>query len=464
MKKEDLINEGAAIQEGLERFLQEELAGMASKHSNQNERVAGEDIKKQVENYSQPVNREYVNVIPANQEYVNVIPTNKEYVNVIPSNSEYQRDNSINQEFIRGDFSSWDSERQKPEGRVPTKEKSKKQEKNSSSKRKKGKKKNEIKGKKMKKKKSGLKSFLTFLIVLVIIAMGGIYFLVGSVYNKMDYERAEDLVTEPMKEDGVTNILLIGNDSRSQGEDGRSDAMILLSISNKTKKIHMTSLLRDMYVEIPGKDGNRLNAAYAYGGPTLLLETIEQNLGITVNRYVLVNFQAFANLVDAVGGVDLELSNEEVKWVNAYLNEYNLLEGRDITTDYLDESLSGMIHLNGPQALAYCRNRYIGTDFERTNRQRKVIAGIVSKLPVALATNSGELADGLFPQLTTNLTQAECYSLSLQASKFLTYEMIQSSIPIEGSYKNATIRSMSVLEVDYEMNKQYIRENIYGEE
>ncbi|MBQ5675596.1 MAG: LCP family protein, partial [Lachnospiraceae bacterium] len=273
-----------------------------------------------------------------------------------------------------------------------------------------------------------------------------------------------DLVTEPMKEDGVTNILLIGNDSRSQGEDGRSDAMILLSISNKTKKIHMTSLLRDMYVEIPGKDGNRLNAAYAYGGPTLLLETIEQNLGITVNRYVLVNFQAFANLVDAVGGVDLELSNEEVKWVNAYLNEYNLLEGRDITTDYLDESLSGMIHLNGPQALAYCRNRYIGTDFERTNRQRKVIAGIVSKLPVALATNSGELADGLFPQLTTNLTQAECYSLSLQASKFLTYEMIQSSIPIEGSYKNATIRSMSVLEVDYEMNKQYIRENIYGEE
>ena len=314
------------------------------------------------------------------------------------------------------------------------------------------------------KKKSTLKSFLTFLAVLTIIAMVGLYFLIGGVYGKMDYERADELASEPMKEDGVTNILLIGNDSREQGDDGRSDAMILLSISNKTKKIHMTSLLRDMYVEIPGKEGNRLNAAYAYGGPTLLLETIEQNLGITVNRYVLVNFQAFANLVEAVGGVDLELSNEEVKWVNAYLNEYNLLEGRDITTDYLDESLSGMIHLNGPQALAYCRNRYIGTDFERTNRQRKVIAGIVSKLPVALATNSGELAEGLFPQLTTNLTQAECYSLSLQASKFMTYEMVQSSIPIEGSYKNATIRSMSVLEVDYDMNKKYIRENIYGEE
>ncbi len=87
----------------------------------------------------------------------------------------------------------------------------------------------------------------------------------------------------------------------------------------------MTSLLRDMYVDIPGRDGNRLNAAYSFGGPELLLETVKQNLGIEVNRYAVVNFQAFANLVDAVNGVNMELTNEEVKWVNAYLNEYNEL-------------------------------------------------------------------------------------------------------------------------------------------
>ena len=96
------------------------------------------------------------------------------------------------------------------------------------------------------------------------------------------------------KENGVVNILLIGSDSRTEGDDGRSDAMILLSVSSKTRTIHMTSLLRDMYVDIPGRDGNRLNAAYSFGGPELLLETVKQNLGIEVNRYAVVNFQAFA--------------------------------------------------------------------------------------------------------------------------------------------------------------------------
>ena len=97
--------------------------------------------------------------------------------------------------------------------------------------------------------------------------------------------------------------------------------MILLSINDRAKKIYMTSILRDMYVEIPGHDGNRLNAAYAYGGPELLMQTVEQNFGIDVNRYVQVNFEAFANLVDAVGGVELELSTEELEYVNGYLVE-----------------------------------------------------------------------------------------------------------------------------------------------
>ena len=317
-------------------------------------------------------------------------------------------------------------------------------------------------GKKKKKRKSLFRRLFTFLLVLCVIIGGLGYFAVGLFYGKLNYERIDSVAASPMKEEGVTNILLIGNDSRSEGEDGRSDAMILLSISNKTKKIYMTSLLRDMYVEIPGYKDNRLNAAYAYGGPELLMETLEKNLDITVNRYVLVNFQAFANLVDAVGGVDLELTNDEVIYVNGYLVEYNILEGRAEGTDYLDASLSGMIHLNGPQALAYCRNRYLGTDFGRTERQRKVLTAVIKNAPKALVTNPKGLVDGLLPNLTTNLTQAECYALSFQAAKALTYEIVPASIPIEGSYSNATIRQMSVLQVDFEKNKAYIRENIYG--
>ena len=312
------------------------------------------------------------------------------------------------------------------------------------------------------KNKKGKKILVICLLIAAVLGAGW-YGLVSAVYGKMTYSRSEELSGEPLKSKGVYHILLIGNDSRSQDEEGRSDAMILLSISSKTKTIQMISLLRDMYVEIPGHDGNRLNAAYAFGGAELLLETVRQNLGIEVNRYIVVNFQAFANLVDAAGGVDLELSNEEVQWVNAYLNEYNMLRNMPIDTDYLDTSLSGMIHLNGPQALAYSRNRYIGTDFGRTERQRKVLSAVIKKLPLAAVTNMKELIDGLFPNLTTNLTKGECLRLSLQAGKFAVYELVQSSVPVSGTYSNASIRGMTVLQVDFEANKKYLQEQIYGE-
>lgn len=320
-----------------------------------------------------------------------------------------------------------------------------------------------VRRKKKKRRNSRLKRLLIALLLICLLIGGLWYYAVGRIYTKMTYHEIDSLVSEPMKEDGVINILLIGNDSREAGEDGRSDAMILLSVSSRTKTIHMMSLLRDMYVDIPGRQGNRLNAAYAFGGPELLMETLEQNLDLEVNRYVQVNFQAFANLVDAVGGVDLELSNEEVQYVNGYLTEYNNLEGRAEGTDYLDFGLSGMIHLNGPQALAYCRIRYIGSDFGRTERQRKVLSEVIRQAPKAVLTNPSGLINGLLPNLTTNLTEAECRELSLQALSLLRYDIVQSSIPIQGSYSNASIRGMSVLDVDFEANKAFIRQNIYGE-
>ena len=313
------------------------------------------------------------------------------------------------------------------------------------------------------KKRSGFKRFLITVALIIAFLGAGLYVLVGKVYGEMKYEEITSVSSSPMQEEGVTNILLIGNDSRENGEDGRSDAMILLSISNKTKKIYMTSLLRDMYVDIPGHKGNRLNAAYSYGGAELLMETIEQNFDIHISRYVLVNFEAFANLVDAVGGVDLELSSKEVEYVNGYLVEYNILLGRPEGTDYFEDTSGGMVHLNGPQALAYCRNRYIGTDFGRTERQRKVLTEVIHNLPKAVLTNPQELIDGLMPNLTTNLTQMECYRLSLMAPKVVTYDIIQNSIPLEGTYKDATIREMAVLEVDFEANKKFLQENLYGE-
>ena len=322
-----------------------------------------------------------------------------------------------------------------------------------------------MKEKKHKKKKLHpfLKGFIGCMIILTVL-FGGAGFLVSVVlYGKMNYSEIEGLSKEPFKEDGVKNILLIGNDSRTEDESGRSDAMILISISSRTHSVHMTSILRDIYVDIPGHDGNRLNAAYAYGGPELLLETLEENFDVEVNRYMLVNFQAFANLIDALGGVDLDVTNEEVQYINGYLVEYNQLENRPEGTDYLDTSLSGNIHLNGPQALAYCRNRYIGSDFARTERQRKVLSAAMKKLPLSLAANGGELIDGVMSNITTNLTRSELNGLVLQAPAMLTYDVVQGSIPLEGTYSNATIRGMAVLEVDFEANNEYIRTEIYGD-
>lgn len=324
----------------------------------------------------------------------------------------------------------------------------------------------DIKQKKIKKKKKRKKIILLTILAIIIIIIGifasGWFSVVNYVYEKMEYEEIENLTTTPMTEEGVTNILLIGNDSRKGGEGGRSDAMILISISKNTKTIYMTSLLRDIYVDIPGYKANRLNAAYSYGGAELLMETIEQNFGITINRYALANFQGFANLIDAVGGVDLELTTKELEYVNGYLVEYNILQGNPEGTDYMDTSQSGMVHLNGPQALAYCRNRYIGTDFARTERQRNVLSAAFKQMPGTMIKNPVGLIDGIMPNVTTNLTEKECLSLSLQGGKFLTYDIIQNTIPIEGSYKSANIRGMAVIEVDFEQNKKFIQENIYG--
>ncbi len=331
----------------------------------------------------------------------------------------------------------------------------------------KGKQKGRSAQKKPRRKKSRLKRFLVAVVLIIALLGVGLYQLVGAVYTKMNYKEIQAVAAEPMKQDGVINILLIGNDSRENGEDGRSDAMILLSISSRTKTIYMTSLLRDIYVEIPEHQGNRLNAAYAFGGAELLMDTIEQNFDIPVNRYMLVNFEAFANLVDAVDGIELELSKEEIELVNGYLWEYNMLTNRPDGTDNMDPSVADggpvVVHLNGPQALAYSRNRYIGTDFGRTERQRKILTAVIGKLPGALLTNAGELMDGLMPNLTTNLTRNECFRLSLMVGKLLTYDIVSDSIPQPGTYTNVSIREMSVLQVDFETNIRYLKEKIYGE-
>lgn len=266
---------------------------------------------------------------------------------------------------------------------------------------------------------------------------------------------------EVMFDEEVFNILLIGCDSRQKDGRGRSDTNILMSVNCRSKEITMTSIMRDSYVAIPGHGNNRINASYAYGGGKLLSETIEKNLRIRVDGYAAVDFYAFMDIIDVFGGVDIEVSDAEVKVMNRYIKELNRLKGFDETTDQLRNG--GKLHLNGKQALAYARVRYVGNaDFERTQRQRTVLEKVFEKAKKMNLLELHELLDILLPEVKTNLSEKEVFFLLLQAPEYLKYELKAFRIPADNTYESLRIGRMEVLGVDLEKNRKLLEEEVYG--
>ena len=259
--------------------------------------------------------------------------------------------------------------------------------------------------------------------------------------------------------DDIFNILVIGCDSRKKGGVGRSDAMILFSVNEATEKIHMTSIMRDSYVSIPGKGNNRINAAYAFGGGNLLLDTIETNFGVDVDKYVSFDFYSFIDIVDSIGGIEIEVTEAEIPVLNSYVKELNKLNGRKEDTYYVKES--GLQHLNGTQALGYARIRYAGDgDFERTNRQRIVIAKVLEKAKTLNVLEINDLLNTFLPQIKTNLSQEEILSLLLKALEYLQYDLESHRLPVDDSWKYMRVNGMSVLGIDVEKNQKALKEFI----
>lgn len=254
----------------------------------------------------------------------------------------------------------------------------------------------------------------------------------------------------------VFNILLIGSDTRKLGGTGRSDSMIIISINKSTKSIIATSLLRDIYLPIPGRGSNRINAAYAFGGADLLMKTIEQNFKIKLDTYASVDFFSFMDIVDAVGGVTIDVTDKELRYVNDYVRSLNSLTHEDKNKDTL--TASGTQLLNGKQALGYSRIRYIGTDFERTARQRRVLEQIFIKVKSLNIIELNNLLNKILPQVTTNLTEGQIFSLLLSLPAYSNYDLKQWSIPAEDSYSFKTVNGMSVLNIDFEENIGILQE------
>lgn len=269
-------------------------------------------------------------------------------------------------------------------------------------------------------------------------------------------ENAEELVSD----DNVLNILLIGCDARSKTGRGRSDSMILLSINKNTKKVIMTSFLRDTWVNIPGVGNQRLNAAYFFGGPKLLIKTMESNFHIRIDKYVRVNFYSFIDTVDAIDGVDIDVTEEELEYLNDYVKHENKLLGNNENDNLVKKT--GKQTLNGIQALAYARIRYVGTDFARTQRQRTVMNEIFRKAKKLSLTEMNDFLEKVLPNVTTNLEKGQIFSLILNASDYLSYERTDQSIPNLGSFKNMVIDGMMVLGIDFEKYNAELKESIYG--
>lgn len=259
-------------------------------------------------------------------------------------------------------------------------------------------------------------------------------------------------------EEGVTNYLLIGSDRRGSYGYGNSDVMMIVSVNNTTGKIHLTSLMRAMYVTIPASSGTfngMLNWAYSMEGPTLAVKTVEENFKIRIDHYACLDFTVFEEVVDAVGGVNVTLTKHEADWINWKTERYVLTEGEQL--------------LDGEQALWHARNRNMDNDFVRTSRQRDIVESILKSMRGLSISQLSDLADLVLPYITTDLAEkpAEVLKIVAASPTMLGYGIDQLMLPVENMEGNSyvgmtTIGGHEMYIVDWENNLTKLEAFING--
>ena len=318
-------------------------------------------------------------------------------------------------------------------------------------------------GRGRRRRKSGAKKgFLSFLAVLLVVALvgGGAFLLLTS---RMHYEPADTEQYTVLPDDApawdvisdkkIVNVLLIGADKNKDGTNGRSDTMMLMSIDTKNKKIRLVSFMRDIYVDIPTVGWERLNAAFAYGGGALTMQTIENYFRIDIDRYVQVDFDGFEEIIDKMGGIDVEISDYEAEFIN---------------DKGAFDATAGVNHLDGEDALFFARMRKLDSDFGRTGRQRQVVLAMIDTFKQQNVADMVSLAYAYLPLVTHNLSEGEILQLAGVGAGLSKYDTETMQVPADGTYwdEYATINGMEgnmVLGVDFEANASQLREFLYGE-
>ena len=325
-------------------------------------------------------------------------------------------------------------------------------------------------GKKAPQKKKGKsKAFIAIVSVLVvlIIAVGGFAAYMYSQVNKMiDNVNHDDTIVDdrylpsdaPVSEE-IVNILLIGSDERTNSKTvtgRRSDTMILLTIDSANSQLKLTSFLRDSYVSIPyttesGEEKiikNKMNAAYSKAGAQGVMDTIEYNFGVDVHDYVSVNFEAFEKIIDLLGGVTVDgVTEKEAKYMN-----------KEAKTNIQ----AGSNHMNGFEALWYCRIRKLDSDFYRTQRQRKVLSAVIDQLKTMEMSEVLNILNEAFPYITTSLSQSEMKKLGINALSYVSYDVFQQQVPADKTWRDGNVNGSYVIDFDIALNKTIVQEFVYG--
>lgn len=260
----------------------------------------------------------------------------------------------------------------------------------------------------------------------------------------------------------VTNVLLIGVDRRGEDEMSRSDTILIATLDKNNGRLKLTSLMRDLYLPIPGRGGNRINYACVRGGPGLLMDTINENFNMELDKYVMVDFRMFEAIVDKLDGITINMSKGEVSEANdciAGLNKQWKLPLRD---GFITQREGGDVHMDGKQALGYARMRHFANgDFSRTSRQYKVLQEIFSKFSGAGIAKQTQLLYELLPMVETNLQTPEILALASAALTIEDHNIMHYRLPVEGNYKSTTVRSMWVLMPDIPANTKKLHWFIY---
>lgn len=268
---------------------------------------------------------------------------------------------------------------------------------------------------------------------------------------------------EEVKPKGYRNIALFGVDARNGelGKGTRSDTIMIASINQDTQEIKLISVFRDTYLNLSNDTYNKCNTAYAQGGPEQAINMLNMNLDLDITDYVTIGFSGLIDAVNALGGVEMEVTDAEI----SHLNNYQLCMAEELGVDYMPVEQSGRQLLNGMQATAYCRIRYTrGDDFRRAERQRAVLATMMEKAGTASLSTLTEVVNAVLPQVETSLNVSEILSVLGSVAGYNV--VVSDGFPFEGGRAGANVGSKGscVVPVDLEENVRQLHQMLYPEE